>query len=113
MHHPKLYLVTWSANVYVLLNNLYTPSLSAADWLQGPYVYALYEHYGMTPHQIEQLFVGGFGSSMIFGTVVGSFADKLWVSIFFAKLLFLLSTNFPPYCIYYSLTLKMLNYSLH
>ncbi|XP_033642811.1 molybdate-anion transporter-like [Asterias rubens] len=48
----------------------------AADWLQGPYVYALYEHYGMTPHQIEQLFVGGFGSSMIFGTVVGSFADK-------------------------------------
>ncbi|XP_038062022.1 molybdate-anion transporter-like [Patiria miniata] len=48
----------------------------AADWLQGPYVYALYEHYGMTPHQIEQLFVAGFGSSMIFGTVVGSFADK-------------------------------------
>ncbi|XP_022103950.1 molybdate-anion transporter-like isoform X2 [Acanthaster planci] len=48
----------------------------AADWLQGPYVYALYEHYGMTSHQIEQLFVAGFGSSMIVGTVVGSFADK-------------------------------------
>lgn len=48
----------------------------AGDWLQGPHVYALYESYGMTVHQIELLFVAGFGSSMIFGTFVGSFADK-------------------------------------
>lgn len=46
------------------------------DWLQGPHVYALYASYGMTTHQIEILFVAGFGSSMIVGTVVGSFADK-------------------------------------
>lgn len=50
--------------------------ISAGDWLQGPYVYALYEHYGMSTHEIELLFVAGFGSSMVFGTVVGSFADK-------------------------------------
>lgn len=50
---------------------------SAGDWLQGPHVYALYDSYGMTTHQIEILFVVGFGSSMIVGTVVGSFADKL------------------------------------
>lgn len=49
---------------------------SAGDWLQGPHVYALYDSYGMTTHQIEILFVAGFGSSMIVGTVVGSFADK-------------------------------------
>lgn len=50
--------------------------IAAGDWLQGPHVYALYASYGMTTHQIEILFVAGFGSSMIVGTVVGSFADK-------------------------------------
>ncbi|ELT90330.1 hypothetical protein CAPTEDRAFT_161785 [Capitella teleta] len=48
----------------------------AGDWLQGPYVYALYAHYGMNTHDIQVLFVAGFGSSLVFGTVVGSFADK-------------------------------------
>jgi len=47
-----------------------------ADWLQGPHVYALYESYNMTKHQIEILFITGFGSSLLFGTIVGSFADK-------------------------------------
>lgn len=49
---------------------------TAGDWLQGPHVYALYESYGMSKHEIELLFVAGFGSSMLFGTFVGSFADK-------------------------------------
>ncbi|XP_025106196.1 molybdate-anion transporter-like isoform X2 [Pomacea canaliculata] len=48
----------------------------AGDWLQGPHVYVLYDSYGMTPHQIEILFVAGFGSSMMIGTIVGSFADR-------------------------------------
>lgn len=47
-----------------------------ADWLQGPHVYALFSSYGMSSKQIGELFVVGFGSSMIFGTVIGSFADK-------------------------------------
>ncbi|KAI9336115.1 major facilitator superfamily [Obelidium mucronatum] len=46
-----------------------------ADWLQGPYVYRLYETYGYTVDQIAILFVAGFGSSMVMGTVVGSLAD--------------------------------------
>ena len=50
--------------------------VSAGDWLQGPYVYALYEHYGMTAHDIEMLFVAGFGASMVIGTIIGSFADR-------------------------------------
>ncbi|CAF0779867.1 unnamed protein product [Adineta steineri] len=49
---------------------------AAADWLQGPHVYALYESYGIRKHEIEVLFIAGFGSSMIFGTIVASLADK-------------------------------------
>jgi MFS family permease len=47
-----------------------------ADWMQGPYVYALYDFYGFSKGEIGQLFIAGFGASMIFGTVVGGFADK-------------------------------------
>jgi len=47
-----------------------------ADWLQGPYVYALYASYGFSAGDNAVLFVAGFGSSMIFGTVVGSLADR-------------------------------------
>lgn len=48
----------------------------AADWLQGPYVYALYSAYGYPGAEIGQLFVAGFGASMVFGTFVGSLADS-------------------------------------
>lgn len=48
----------------------------AADWLQGPYVYALYAAYGFEGHEIAQLFVAGFGSSLIFGSFVGTVTDK-------------------------------------
>ena len=48
---------------------------TASDWLQGPYVYALYMEYGFEQHEIAQLFVAGFGSSMIFGSFVGGMAD--------------------------------------
>ena len=34
-----------------------------SDWLQGPYVYALYSDYGYAQHDIAVLFVAGFGSS--------------------------------------------------
>ena len=64
--HPSLY--TWLLTSCVLL--------AAGDWLQGPYVYALYEHYGFSRGDIGRLFIAGFGSSMIFGTIVGSLADK-------------------------------------
>jgi len=59
-----------------------------ADWLQGPYVYALYSDYGFEQHEIAQLFVAGFGSSMVFGSFVGGIADqggrRLFVIIFAA-----------------------------
>ncbi|KAK8559491.1 hypothetical protein V6N13_026912 [Hibiscus sabdariffa] len=59
-------------NSYLLVYSL----MMAGDWLQGPYVYYLYSHYGFGKGEIGHLFIAGFGSSMLFGTVVGSLADK-------------------------------------
>jgi len=57
-----------------------------SDWLQGPYVYALYDAYGFDQHDIAVLFVAGFGSSMVFGSFIGGMADsggrKRYVIIF-------------------------------
>ena len=57
-----------------------------SDWLQGPFVYALYMDYGFQQHEIAQLFVAGFASSMIFGSFVGGMADwggrRLFVIIY-------------------------------
>jgi predicted MFS family arabinose efflux permease len=47
-----------------------------SDWLQGPYVYELYVSYGFNQAQIAELFVCGFGSSMVVGTFIGGLADK-------------------------------------
>eukprot|EP00550_Attheya_septentrionalis_P006118 CAMPEP_0198300014 /NCGR_PEP_ID=MMETSP1449-20131203/46550_1 /TAXON_ID=420275 /ORGANISM="Attheya septentrionalis, Strain CCMP2084" /LENGTH=50 /DNA_ID=CAMNT_0044001713 /DNA_START=105 /DNA_END=254 /DNA_ORIENTATION=+ len=48
-----------------------------ADWLQGPYKYALYSAYGYTQSDIATLFVAGFGSGMLLGSVVGGYADSM------------------------------------
>ncbi|CAD7928432.1 unnamed protein product [Amoebophrya sp. A25] len=47
----------------------------AADWLQGPYVYALYAAYGLSHQTNSILFIFGFGASMFFGVFVGGWAD--------------------------------------
>ncbi|KAL5213899.1 hypothetical protein ABZP36_003051 [Zizania latifolia] len=59
-------------NNYLLVYSL----MMAGDWLQGPYVYYLYSTYGFDKGDIGRLFIAGFGSSMVFGTIVGSLADK-------------------------------------
>jgi hypothetical protein len=59
-------------NNYLLVFSI----MMAGDWLQGPYVYYLYSTYGFGKGDIGQLFIAGFGSSMLFGTIVGSLADK-------------------------------------
>ena len=48
----------------------------ASDWLQGPYVYKLYASYGFDKGDIGLLFIAGFLSSLLFGTFLGSLADK-------------------------------------
>ncbi|EXC21397.1 hypothetical protein L484_011839 [Morus notabilis] len=59
-------------NNYLVVYSL----MMAGDWLQGPYVYYLYSTYGFGKGEIGHLFIAGFGSSMLFGTIVGSLADK-------------------------------------
>jgi len=51
--------------------------VQSADWLQGPYVYALYEYYNFSIEQIAQLFVVGYGTAGFQGVIVGALADKL------------------------------------
>lgn len=53
-----------------------------SDWLQGPYVYALYHAYGYSQHDIAVLFIAGFGSSAVFGSFIGSMADRLGRRLF-------------------------------
>ncbi|KAJ3042289.1 Molybdate-anion transporter [Rhizophlyctis rosea] len=48
-----------------------------SDWLQGSYIYPLYRSYGYDLKMIGILFIVGFLSSAIFGTLVGSIADRL------------------------------------
>lgn len=64
-------------SVWMLSNGNFHMAI-AGDWLQGPYVYYLYSVYGFGKGEIGQLFIAGFGSSMLFGTIVGSLADKQW-----------------------------------
>lgn len=47
-----------------------------ADWLQGPYIYKLYSDYGYSNDTIAYLYITGFASGCIFGTVVGQLADR-------------------------------------
>lgn len=75
-----------------------------ADWLQGPYVYELYVSYGFDQEQIAELFVMGFGSSMIVGTFVGGLADKfgrrlLCLTYAFCYIIGCLTKIFPNYYI--------------
>ncbi|KAH9253915.1 hypothetical protein BASA81_008039 [Batrachochytrium salamandrivorans] len=48
----------------------------SVDWLQGPYVFKLYSFYGLAKSEIGTLFIAGFLSSLLFGTVVAGMADR-------------------------------------
>ncbi|GJJ73265.1 MFS transporter, MFS domain-containing protein family, molybdate-anion transporter [Entomortierella parvispora] len=46
-----------------------------SDWMQGPYLYKLYESYTFSMYDIAVLFTVGFVSSAVFGTVIANTAD--------------------------------------
>jgi hypothetical protein len=63
---------------YKLFYQTYLPPYllaTSADWLQGPYKYALYSSYGYSQRDIAHLFVMGYGSGMVLGSIVGGLAD--------------------------------------
>lgn len=62
-----------------------------ADWLQGPYIYKLYSDYGFKEDDIAILYIAGFASSTIFGTLVGHLADAYGRKILCALFGFLYS----------------------
>ncbi len=53
----------------------YLPAMFA-DWLQGPYLYKLYSHYGFQEDQIAILYVCGFASTVLLGTFAPIAADR-------------------------------------
>ncbi len=79
-----------------LLYRTYLPAYllaTAADWLQGPYKYALYSSYGYTQRDIANLFVVGYGSGMILGSLVGGFVSLSIVSSFVIHVLICTNKN--------------------
>ncbi|KAF9969347.1 Molybdate-anion transporter [Actinomortierella ambigua] len=50
-------------------------SVMMSDWLQGPYLYMLYQSYSFDIYDIAVLFITGFISSAVFGTLVANTAD--------------------------------------
>ncbi len=73
-----------------------------ADWLQGPYLYRLYSHYGFQEDQIAVLYVCGFLSSVLLGTWAPIAADRfgrkklcvLFSIIYSVSCFFTLSRNY-------------------
>ncbi|XP_014784952.1 molybdate-anion transporter [Octopus bimaculoides] len=53
----------------------YLPAMFA-DWLQGPYLYKLYNYYGFQEEQIAVLYVFGFASTVLLGTWIPLAADQ-------------------------------------
>ena len=49
--------------------------MTTADWLQGPYLYRLYEEYGFLKEQIAVLYITGYITSMMIGPAAGGLAD--------------------------------------
>ena len=55
-------------NNYLVVYSL----MMAGDWLQGPYVYALYQSYGYNRNDIGKLFIAGFGSAIAFAAAAAA-----------------------------------------
>lgn len=61
------------------LQSIYLPAHLLAlfsDWLQGPYVFQLYKHHGHGDKEIAVMFLAGYLSSCVFGTLTGPLADR-------------------------------------
>ncbi|KAG0335229.1 Molybdate-anion transporter [Podila humilis] len=73
-------MISTSGDVFSKFRNNYLAvylTVMMSDWLQGPYLYTLYESYSFSMYDIAVLFIVGFVSSAVFGTVVANTAD-IW-----------------------------------
>jgi len=46
------------------------------DWMQGPYIYDLYDTYGLSHAEVDGILVAGFASSGIVGCFIGRLVDR-------------------------------------
>jgi hypothetical protein len=60
---PRRWLPCFSSQVYY--------AALFADWLQGPYLYRLYEQYGYLQQQIAALYAIGYVAAMVSGPLLG------------------------------------------
>ena len=67
LQKEHFYLILKYLSVYLLA--------TISDWLQGPYIYALYDVYKFSRQEIATLFCAGYASGMILGSVISSMAD--------------------------------------
>ena len=68
-----------SQSKLLTLQRIYLPAHLLAlfsDWLQGPYVFQLYKYHGHGDKEIAVMFLAGYLSSCVFGTLTGPMADK-------------------------------------
>ncbi|KFZ47166.1 Major facilitator superfamily domain-containing protein 5, partial [Antrostomus carolinensis] len=70
---------------------VYLPAL-AADWLQGPYLYKLYQHYRFLGGQIAGLYVCGFASPLLSTFISSPLIDGLGRKK--SSLLFIIASSF-------------------
>ncbi|KAF8960496.1 Molybdate-anion transporter [Entomortierella lignicola] len=71
-------MITTNNDSYSKFRNNYLAvylTVMMSDWLQGPYLYALYQSYEFVMYDIAVLFIVGFVSSAVFGTVIANTAD--------------------------------------
>ncbi|KAI5601190.1 hypothetical protein BDE02_01G076000 [Populus trichocarpa] len=80
-------------NNYLVVYSL----MMAGDWLQGPYVYYPYSQYGFRKGEIGQLFIAGFGFSMLFGTIVGSGRKRACITYCITYILSCATKHSPDY----------------
>ncbi|URE27223.1 Major Facilitator superfamily [Musa troglodytarum] len=107
--HPTLFSRSLISSFFLTLcrSDLFR---SSGDWLQGPYVYYLYSQYGYGKGDIGRLFIAGFGSSMLFGTIVGSLADKQFVA---GQIVTKFPTSSPEYLSMDLYNFVALSFALH
>ena len=67
-----------TSNYYRLQKKFFSAYFPAlfSDWLKGAYIYKLYSWHGYEEDSIALLYVTGFVSSAVFGTVSGTLTDR-------------------------------------
>lgn len=76
----RTYLVVWTVAI-------------STDWLQGPYVYALYQQFGFSHDDIATIYLVGFLTASVMGVVLGPVTDRFGRKLFAGVYCFLTASQ--------------------